>query len=55
MLTDKSLTMAEALRKVRGEKGVFGLFAGVSPRVAMIFLGGGIFFGAYEKTRQLLQ
>lgn len=32
----------------------FSLFAGVVPRMAAISLGGFIFLGTYEKTRQLL-
>ncbi|NWX10042.1 SAMC protein, partial [Caloenas nicobarica] len=35
-------------------QGLSGLFAGVVPRMAAISLGGFIFLGTYEKTRQLL-
>nr|XP_021147439.1 S-adenosylmethionine mitochondrial carrier protein isoform X2 [Columba livia] len=36
------------------EMGCLSLFAGVVPRMAAISLGGFIFLGTYEKTRQLL-
>lgn len=42
------------LKTVYGEKGVKGLFAGVVPRVIWITIGGGIFFGVYEKTKTLV-
>ncbi|GFT01822.1 s-adenosylmethionine mitochondrial carrier protein [Nephila pilipes] len=36
------------------EKGISGLFSGVCPRVLWISIGGAIFFGAYEKTKDVL-
>lgn len=42
------------LLRVYREKGVSGLFAGIVPRVTWIFIGGGIFFGFYELTKELL-
>ncbi|XP_009867699.1 PREDICTED: S-adenosylmethionine mitochondrial carrier protein-like [Apaloderma vittatum] len=43
-----------ALRGIWRTQGLSGLFAGVVPRMAAISLGGFIFLGTYEKTRQLL-
>ncbi|XP_017879302.1 S-adenosylmethionine mitochondrial carrier protein-like [Ceratina calcarata] len=42
------------LKDVYKEKGLSGLFAGVSPRVIWITLGGFIFFGTYEKAKHLI-
>ncbi|KAM6121358.1 mitochondrial S-adenosylmethionine carrier protein [Pterocles gutturalis] len=43
-----------ALSGIWRTEGLSGLFAGVVPRMAAISLGGFIFLGTYEKTRQLL-
>ncbi|KAM3665691.1 mitochondrial S-adenosylmethionine carrier protein [Ammospiza maritima maritima] len=43
-----------ALGGIWRTEGLSGLFAGVVPRMAAISLGGFIFLGTYEKTRQLL-
>uniref|UniRef100_A0A672UQC2 Mitochondrial S-adenosylmethionine carrier protein n=1 Tax=Strigops habroptila TaxID=2489341 RepID=A0A672UQC2_STRHB len=43
-----------ALSSIWRTQGLSGLFAGVVPRMAGISLGGFIFLGTYEKTRQLL-
>lgn len=43
-----------ALRVVKNEKGVKGLFAGVVPRVLWISLGAAIFLGSYEEANKLL-
>ncbi|KAM4654125.1 mitochondrial S-adenosylmethionine carrier protein isoform 1-T1 [Amazona ochrocephala] len=43
-----------ALGSIWRTQGLLGLFAGVVPRMAGISLGGFIFLGTYEKTRQLL-
>ncbi|NWS94323.1 SAMC protein, partial [Mionectes macconnelli] len=43
-----------ALGDIWRTQGLSGLFAGVVPRMAAISLGGFIFLGTYEKTRQLL-
>ncbi|KAM6126306.1 mitochondrial S-adenosylmethionine carrier protein isoform 1-T1 [Phoenicopterus ruber ruber] len=43
-----------ALGGIWRTQGLSGLFAGVVPRMAAISLGGFIFLGTYEKTRQLL-
>lgn len=40
--------------KIAKEEGIIRLFSGVIPRVTWITIGGGIFFGAYEKSKQLL-
>eukprot|EP01147_Barroeca_monosierra_P006655 gene6655-9434_t len=42
-------TLSNIFRK----EGVRALFAGVAPRTALISLGGAIFFGAFEKARQI--
>ncbi|GIX70597.1 s-adenosylmethionine mitochondrial carrier protein [Caerostris extrusa] len=36
------------------EKGLSGLFSGVCPRILWISMGGAIFFGIYEKTKDIL-
>jgi len=41
-------------RIVAQESGVRGLFAGVTPRVTWISIGGAVFFGVYEKSKSLL-
>nr|XP_054496107.1 S-adenosylmethionine mitochondrial carrier protein isoform X1 [Agelaius phoeniceus] len=43
-----------ALGGIWRTQGLSGLFAGVVPRMAAISLGGFIFLGTYEKSRQLL-
>lgn len=43
-----------AIRTVFAEKGLPGIFAGVTPRVTWISIGGAVFFGVYEKTKSLL-
>lgn len=42
------------IAKVYGEGGVPALFAGVAPRTMWITIGGFVFFGAYEKSKQLI-
>ncbi|CAL1271582.1 unnamed protein product [Larinioides sclopetarius] len=42
------------MREIWFEKGLSGLFSGVCPRVLWISIGGAIFFGAYEKTKDIL-
>ena len=42
------------LSKVYAERGLSGLFAGVTPRVMWISIGGFVFFGVYEKTKTLV-
>lgn len=44
--------MVAVLRGVLAERGVKGLFAGVTPRVAWISIGGGVFFGVYEQAKE---
>ncbi|XP_054072480.1 S-adenosylmethionine mitochondrial carrier protein isoform X7 [Rissa tridactyla] len=51
--TDSRKTSSCAPRQC-SELGCLSLFAGVVPRMAAISLGGFIFLGTYEKTRQLL-
>jgi len=46
--------MLGVIRLVGQEKGVRGLFAGVTPRVTWISIGGAVFFGVYEKAKQTL-
>lgn len=59
MLAEKSDKVAsgsvlEALRSVKKERGIKGLFAGVVPRVIWISVGAAIFLGSYEKTLKIL-
>lgn len=42
------------LSQVAKERGISGLFAGVTPRVVWISIGGAVFFGVYEKATSLL-
>jgi solute carrier family 25 S-adenosylmethionine transporter 26 len=44
-----------SLKRIYLEEGVAVLFSGILPRVMWISLGGAIFFGVYEKTRELLK
>lgn len=41
-------------RSIYRERGISGLFAGVTPRVAWISIGGAIFFGFYDLTTRVL-
>ncbi|XP_042861327.1 S-adenosylmethionine mitochondrial carrier protein-like [Penaeus japonicus] len=47
--------IANAIRIVYGQQGVSGLFAGVVPRTMWISLGGAVFFGIYEKSKEFIQ
>lgn len=47
-------SMYAALKTVWHEKGLPGLFSGVTPRVVSLSVGGFIFLGAYEQTKQLI-
>lgn len=42
------------MRSVFAERGLAGLFAGVTPRTTWISIGGAVFFGVYEKAKSLL-
>lgn len=52
--TTASGNVLAALGGIWRTQGLSGLFAGVVPRMTAISLGGFIFLGTYEKTRQLL-
>ncbi|XP_035234171.1 S-adenosylmethionine mitochondrial carrier protein-like isoform X2 [Stegodyphus dumicola] len=59
MLAQKGTMASEGyiipvLRDVWREKGFHGLFAGAVPRVLWISLGGAIFLGSYEKSKEVL-
>lgn len=43
------------LQSVYAKEGVKGLFAGVTPRVMWISIGGAVFFGMYEKAKDIIQ
>lgn len=47
--------VSTALVSIWNEKGFKGIFAGVTPRVLWISLGGAIFFGAYEQALKFLK
>ncbi|XP_071083186.1 mitochondrial S-adenosylmethionine carrier protein-like [Haliotis cracherodii] len=47
--------IGHALQVVHAERGVKGLFAGMTPRIAWISIGGAIFLGVYEKVRILMK
>ncbi|XP_018326502.1 S-adenosylmethionine mitochondrial carrier protein homolog [Agrilus planipennis] len=59
MLADRRTAITEEIKvrhmmlKVYKEKGIRGLFAGVVPRTLWIFLGGYIFFGSYDFSKNL--
>lgn len=48
-------SMGNTLARVYAEGGVKGLFAGLSPRVGWISIGGLVFFGAYEQAMSQLK
>jgi solute carrier family 25 (mitochondrial S-adenosylmethionine transporter), member 26 len=50
----KQLRIINTLKEIYKENGLKGLFSGVYPRVIMISFGGFIFFGVYEKTKNIL-
>merc|ERR1712212_489368 len=52
--SEASLGTLGMMKFVMAEKGVSGLFAGVSPRVTWISIGGAVFFGVYEKAKSVL-
>ncbi|XP_077487346.1 mitochondrial S-adenosylmethionine carrier protein-like isoform X1 [Amblyomma americanum] len=47
-------SMYAALKTVWHERGLPGLFSGVTPRVVSLSVGGFIFLGAYEQAKQLI-
>lgn len=51
---EAKLSSIGAMRQVAQEGGVKGLFAGVTPRVTWITIGGMVFFGVYEQARAFL-
>ena len=51
MATKQSVRFA--LSTVLQEKGIKGLFAGVTPRTLWISIGGAVFFGVYEKMKKI--
>jgi solute carrier family 25 S-adenosylmethionine transporter 26 len=61
MLAEANSEMAQrqcaifALKTVWTEKGVSGLFSGISPRVAWISIGGALFLGIYDFSVSLLK
>jgi len=52
--SEAKLGIFGTLKLVMKENGLKGLFAGVTPRVTWISIGGAVFFGVYEKTKSLL-
>ena len=44
-----------ALKIVKQEKGISGLFAGLTPRVAWISIGGALFLGIYDLSVSMLR
>lgn len=55
MLGQSSGGFAATLARVYREGGIPALFAGVAPRTFWISVGGFVFFGAYEKSVQLMK
>ncbi|CAI9715006.1 Hypothetical predicted protein [Octopus vulgaris] len=59
MLAKKDSSLASgrifaALKLIYREKGVFGLYSGIMPRVMWISAGGAIFLGIYDEVKHLL-
>lgn len=50
----KSVKVGPIVAQIYKQHGARGFFAGFIPRVVWIFLGGGIFFGVYEKVCALI-
>ncbi|CAH1388562.1 unnamed protein product [Nezara viridula] len=50
----KNVKIGPIVTQIYKENGTMGFFAGFVPRVVWIFLGGGIFFGVYEKACVLI-
>lgn len=50
---DASMSISKVLKDVASKEGVRGLFSGIVPRVTWISIGGGVFFGAYEYSKQM--
>jgi len=50
----RNKSTVQVLSKVYNQKGVRGLFAGLTPRVMWISIGGFVFFGVYEKAKTLI-
>ena len=42
------------LRRIAAEEGAGALFSGIVPRVCWMFIGGFVFFGAYEQAKSWL-
>ncbi|XP_047495162.1 S-adenosylmethionine mitochondrial carrier protein-like [Penaeus chinensis] len=60
MLADHNSSIAKgnisnAMKAVYRQQGISGLFAGVIPRTVWISLGGAVFFGIYEKSKNFIQ
>merc|ERR1719300_1287575 len=51
---DAKLNTFSMVLHVAKENGIKGLFAGVAPRVTWISIGGAVFFGVYEKAKNVL-
>lgn len=49
---DASMSILKVLKEVAGKEGAAGLFSGIVPRVTWISIGGAVFFGAYEYSKQ---
>jgi len=42
------------MKRIAREEGIAKLYSGIQPRVMWISIGGAIFFGFYEKSKQVL-
>ena len=47
-------TGCTAVRRIAAEEGAGALFSGLVPRVCWMFIGGFVFFGAYEQAKSWL-
>lgn len=48
-------SVIQVLLIIKSQEGMYGLFSGVTVRTAWIALGGAVFFGVYEKAKNVLQ
>lgn len=53
-MQERASSISEAFRKVYGQRGASGLFAGAWMRVFYISIGGAVFFTMYEQMRRVL-
>jgi len=48
-------SVIQVIMIIKAQEGIAGLFSGVTMRTVWISLGGAVFFGVYEKAKNVLQ